>query len=76
MSGYLIYAMAEAHAAELTEEARQNRLAKQFLDARADCPAPGRLRVSAARLLIAVARRLDDRVRPAPVPAAASGIGP
>lgn len=72
MSAYMHQLMAEARSAELIEEARRARLAREAVAARRG---PSRLRVSTARLLAAAAIRLDDRLRPAPVPAPVPGTG-
>jgi hypothetical protein len=70
--GYLSQAMAESHIADLAEDARRARLASGV---RAAGRRPKRLRLSTARLLVALAIRLDDRLQPAPVHASTSGTG-
>jgi hypothetical protein len=69
MSGYLSLVMAEAHAADLGEQARRARAHHIRTGPRR----PSRLRNSTARLLFALAVRLDDR-RTA-VRASTSGAG-
>jgi hypothetical protein len=67
---YFSQVMAESHIADLTEQARRARLASA---ARAAGRRPTRLRLSTARLLVALAVRLDDRLQLAPVHASTSG---
>jgi hypothetical protein len=71
MSGYLTYLMVEAQEAELARNALRPRPAH---DARTDRRRPSRFRISTARLLVALAIRLDNRLQPIPVPAS-SGLG-
>jgi hypothetical protein len=59
-----------AHAADLTEKARQAGLARA---ARTSERHPGRLRTSTARLLAGVAHRLDHRLDTIPAHAPISG---
>jgi hypothetical protein len=67
MSAYLSHLHAEAHAADLREQA---------LLTRAGHGGPRRLRNSAARVLLGFAVRLDDGLRPAPVGPSTSGPSP
>jgi hypothetical protein len=71
MTGYLTYLMVEAQEAELAASALRPRPAH---DARIDRRRTSRFRTSTARLLVAVAVRLDSRLQPVPVPAS-SGLG-
>jgi hypothetical protein len=64
MSGYLTYLMVEAQKAERAANAMRPRPAQ---DTRTQGRRTGRFRISTARLLVAVATRLDDRLRPVPV---------
>jgi hypothetical protein len=66
MSAHLLQLQAEAHARDLTEQARQARLARLV---RTSHRRPGRLRASIARVLLSLAVRLDNRVQP-PLPRA------
>jgi hypothetical protein len=72
MSAYLTQIQAEAHAADLTEQARQAQLVRL---ARTGQPRPRRLRTSTARFLVALAVRLDHGLQPPAVPATASCHG-
>jgi hypothetical protein len=72
MTEHLLHLQVQGHATDLTERARTARLAR--VASTRDRPR-GRLRASTARLLVALAVRLDDRLRPAPVRAARSGTG-
>ena len=72
MDDYAHHLMFEARSAELIEQARRARLVRQ---AHAAGRGPSRLRLSTARLLISLATRLDDGLRPAPVPASVPGTG-
>jgi hypothetical protein len=67
MNGYLTYLMVEAQEAELAERARRPRPARA---ARADRPSGTGFRSSTARLLMALAVRLDGRLQRTTVPAA------
>jgi hypothetical protein len=62
--------LVEAHANDLTDQAQQARLARA---ARTAERPPRRLRTWTARLLVGLARRLDDRLPPIPAPAPISG---
>ncbi|MCU1613203.1 MAG: hypothetical protein JWO98_743 [Frankiales bacterium] len=66
----LIQMLVEAHANDLTDQAHQARLARA---ARTAERPPSRLRAWSARLLVGLARRLDDRLAPIPAPASLSG---
>jgi len=70
MSGYQNLLMVEAQQAEVAARAMRPR---HDHDARTDRRRPNRIRISTARLLIAVAIRLDNRLQPAPV-LASSGL--
>jgi len=72
VSSYFSQVMAESHAADLTEDARRARMASGVRTAHRPSR---RLRLSTARLLVALAVRLDDQLPAAPVPASASGVG-
>ena len=72
MSGYFPQVQAEAHAADLAEQARRARLLSV---ARTDRPRPGRLRHPVSRLLVGLAARLDHRHRPSAVPVPTCGPG-
>jgi hypothetical protein len=66
----VIQMLAAAHTADLADEARQAALARA---ARPTERHPGRLRISTARLLVGLARRLDHRLGPIPASAPISG---
>jgi hypothetical protein len=69
---YLTSFIVEAHATELGERARQAGLARA---ARTGHRRSKPVRSTTARLLVAVAARLDNRRRPAAVPCADTGAG-
>jgi hypothetical protein len=71
MSEYLTSVMVDAHTADLLEQARRARLVH---DAGTGRRRSSRLRSSTARLLVAVAVRLDNRLQPASVRSPASGV--
>jgi hypothetical protein len=64
MSGYLAYLMVQAQEAERAANALRPRPAQ---DTRALGRRTGRFRISTARLLVAMATRLDDRLQPVPM---------
>ena len=70
MSGYMTYLMVEAQQTELAERVRR---ARPPDDARTGHPEPSRLRRWTARLLVALAMRLDNRLQPATARVAPSG---
>ena len=70
MSGYQTLLMVEAQQAELAARAVRPR---QAHDARTARRRPSRIRSWTARLLVAVAIRLDNRLQPTPV-LASSGL--
>lgn len=72
MSSYLTQLLVEGHTADLRDQARRARLARASREAG---QRPSRLRTLTARLLVALATRLDDRPWPTAVPASISGAG-
>ena len=70
MSGYMTYLMVEAQQTELVERVRR---AGPPDESRAGPPGPSRLRMRTARLLVALAMRLDDRLQPAAARVSAAG---
>jgi hypothetical protein len=64
MSVYVTQLLVEEHQAEFRSRARRAELARQARAARG----PSRARTSAARLLVALATRLDGRLQPAAIP--------
>ena len=70
MSGYQTLLMVEAQHAEVAARAMRP---QHDHDARTDRRRPNRIRISTARLLIAVAIRLDNRPQPTSV-LASSGL--
>ena len=72
MTGYLNYLVVVAREAELAAMASRP---DPFYEARADRRGPGRFRSATARLMVAVAVRLDNRLQPAPVRAVPCGPG-
>jgi hypothetical protein len=70
MTAYLSHLQAEAHAADLREQARRVQLLRGGDDG------PRRLRNSAARVLLGFAVRLDHGFQPAPARPSTSGPTP
>jgi hypothetical protein len=66
MSGYLTYLMVEAQEAERAAKAMRPRPAPE---ASTGPRRPGPFRSSTARILVAMAIRLDNGLQPVPVPA-------
>jgi hypothetical protein len=71
MSEHLTSMLVDAHTSDLLEQARRARLVH---DAGTGRPRSSRLRSSTARLLVAVALRLDHRLQPVSVRSSAPGV--